>query len=319
MQHSKVTIGSTRIGDNEGIFVIAEIGINHNGDVAIAKKLIDAAVAAGADAVKFQKRTVSVVYTPEELAKSREVPAALLMEAVKRGAVSKEAETRLATSQFKETTNGDLKYALEFGEKEYREIDAYAKEKGILWFASPWDEQSVDFLEKFNPPAYKVASASLTDDGLLRRMKATGRAIILSTGMSTMEEVDHAVEVLGKENLVILHCVSTYPAELSDLNLSVIPVLSQRYGVPVGYSGHERGVYTSLCAAAMGAVVVERHITLDRAMWGTDQAASVEPKGFELLVQEIRNFEKARGDGVKRVLDSELPIIKKLRRVGAKI
>lgn len=319
MQHPKVTIGSSRIGDNERVFVIAEIGINHNGDVATAKKLIDAAVTAGADAVKFQKRTVSVVYTPEELAKSREMPATLLVEAVKRGALSKEAEERLTASQYKETTNGDLKYALEFGEKEYREIDRYTKEKGILWFASPWDEQSVDFLETFNLPAYKVASASLTDDGLLRRMKATGRPIILSTGMSTMEEVDHAIEVLGKDNLVVMHCVSTYPAELSDLNLSVIPVLRERYGVPVGYSGHERGVYTSVCAAAMGAVAVERHITLDRAMWGTDQAASVEPKGFELLVQEIRNFEKARGDGVKKVLESEVPIIKKLRRVGAKV
>ncbi len=300
------------------MFVIAEIGINHNGDVAIAKKLIDAAAAAGVQAVKFQKRTVPVVYTAEELARPREVPASVLVAAIRRGALSKDAEQRLVASHFREATNGDLKWALEFGEKEYAEIDRYAKEKGLLWFASPWDEGSVDFLEAFSPPAYKVASASLTDDGLLRRIRAKGRPVILSTGMSTLAEIDHAVEILGKERLVIMQCVSTYPAELEELNLSVIPVLRERYGVPVGYSGHERGIYTSLCAAAMGAAAVERHITLDRTMWGTDQAASVEPKGLELLVREIRNFEKARGDGVKRVLDSEIPVLKKLRRVGAK-
>jgi N-acetylneuraminate synthase len=286
-----VTIAGRTVGPGQPCFVVAEIGINHNGDVDLAKRLIDAAVDSGADAVKFQKRTVDVVYTPEELSRPRESP-------------------------FGET-NGDLKRGLEFGEQEYAAIDAYCRERGILWFASAWDEASVDFVEAFDPPCWKIASASLTDDELLRHHRATGRPIVASTGMSTIEQIDHAVEVLGDGELVLLHTTSTYPSAIDELNLSVIDSLRERYGVPVGYSGHEVGLAPSVAAAAMGAVMVERHLTLDRASWGSDQAASVEPQGFARMVRDIRTVESAKGDGVKRVYDSERPIIEKLRRVGA--
>lgn len=312
-----VKIGEFEIGSNHPAFIVGEIGINHNGDVSIAKRLIDVAKDAGVQAVKFQKRTVPVVYRPEELTRPREIPPEIATLAMRRGVLSEEAVARVVSSNFVNTFNGDLKLALEFTKDEYAEIDAYCRQKNILWFASPWDEESVDFLEQFNPPAYKIASASLTDDGLLRHIRSKNRTVVLSTGMSTLEEVDHAVEILGKDNLVLLHCVSTYPAELEELNLSVIKTLQDRYQVAVGYSGHEKGVYSSLPAVALGACMVERHITLDRTMWGTDQAASVEPKGLKILVKAIRNFEKARGDGTKRVLESEIPILKKLRRKGA--
>ena len=286
---AEIKVGKTIIGDGYPCYVVAEIGINHNGDIEIAKKLIDVAVSAGCNAVKFQKRTVEIVYPSEELARPRESPFG--------------------------TTNGDLKYGLEFGQEEYREIDRYCKEKNISWFASCWDEQSVDFIEQFHVPCYKVASASLTDDALLRYTRAKGRPIMLSTGMSTLEQIDHAVEVLGKENLVIMHTTSTYPAFYEELNLRVIPVLRQRYGIPVGYSGHETGLSTSIASVALGACVVERHITVDRSMWGSDQAASVESQGFIRLVRDIRLVEAALGDGVKRVIEREVPIMKKLRRV----
>lgn len=288
---SIVRIGDHLVGDGLPCLIVAEIGINHNGSVDIAKKLIDAAALAGCDAVKFQKRTVEVVYSAEELAKPRENPFG--------------------------PTNGDLKYGLEFGQKEYEQIDAYCRDKNILWFASCWDEGSVDFMEQFNPPCYKIASASLTDDHLLRQHRRYGRPIIISTGMSTLEEIDHAVEVLGRDNLIVLHCTSTYPSQVEELNLSAIRELSHRYGVPIGYSGHEVGLAPSVGAAALGACMIERHITLDRAMWGSDQAASVEWQGFWRLVKDVRALEKAMGDGVKRVYASEVPIIKKLRRVGA--
>ena len=214
------------------------------------------------------------------------------------------------------TTNGELKRALEFSKEQYAEIDAYCRDKGIVWFASPWDEASVDFLEQFKVPCHKVASASLTDDKLLRHMRATKKPIILSTGMSTMAQVDHAVEVLGRENLVILHATSTYPASYDELNLKVIPVLAARFKVPVGYSGHETGISSSVAAVALGASMVERHLTLDRAMWGSDQAASLEPNGMQRLLRDIRLVETAMGDGQKRLLDREKPIMEKLRRVG---
>jgi len=285
-----VVIGKRTVGQGHPCYVIAEIGINHNGDLNIARQLIDVAVAAGCSAVKFQKRTVDVVYTAEELARPRESPFG--------------------------TTNGELKRALEFGAEGYSEIDAYCRAKDIAWFASPWDEASVDFLERFDVPCHKVASASLTDDGLLRRMRATGKPVILSTGMSTMAQIDHAVEVLGRDKLVILHATSTYPAKYDELNLRVIPVLAQRFGVPVGYSGHETGIASSVAAVAMGACVVERHLTLDRAMWGSDQAASLEPNGITRLMRDIHLVELAMGNGEKRLLDAEVPIMKKLRRVG---
>ncbi len=286
----EVRIGSTLVGDGHPCYIVAEIGINHNGDIDLAKKLIDLAQAARCNAVKFQKRTVEVVYSAEELAKPRESPFG--------------------------TTNGDLKHALEFGLAQYQEIDRNCKELGIAWFASCWDEQSVDFIDQFHVPCYKIASASLTDDNLLRHTRAKGRPIILSTGMSTVEEIDHAVEVLGKKDLIILHAMSTYPAHYGELNLRVIPMLRRRYGVPAGYSGHETGLPSSLAAASLGACIVERHITLDRAMWGSDHAASLEPNGITRLVRDIRVIESAMGDGVKRVIEREKPILKKLRRNG---
>jgi N-acetylneuraminate synthase len=285
-----VKIGKSVVGDGQPAYVIAEIGINHNGDVDHAKRLIHVAVAAGCDAVKFQKRTIDVVYTQEELAKPRE-------------------------SRFGDT-NGDLKRGLEFGADQYKEIDRFCREVGITWFASCWDEGSVDFIERFDPCCYKIASASLTDDHLLRHTRATGKTIILSTGMSTIEQVDHAVEVLGADNLVLLHTCSTYPSQYGELNLRAVPMLQQRYGVPVGYSGHETGLASTVAAVALGACMIERHITTDRALWGSDQAASLEPNGINKLVRDIRLVETSMGDGVKRVWPSEMPIIEKLRRVG---
>lgn len=288
-----VQIGSRSVGDDQPCFIIAEIGINHNGDVDLAKRLISVAVAAGCDAVKFQKRTVEVVYSAEELAKPRENPFG--------------------------STNGDLKHGLEFGQEEYEEINAFCKSVRMPWFISPWDEASVDFIEPFNPPVYKVASASLTDDNLLKHIRKTGKPVIASTGMSTYAEIDHAVSVLGKKDLVLMHTTSTYPANYEELNLRAIPTMATRYGVPIGYSGHETGIPTSVCAVALGACSVERHITMDRAMWGSDQAASLEPNGISRLVRDVRLWEQAKGDGVKRVFEREIPIIKKLRRVGAAV
>lgn len=285
-----IKIGNSMIGDGHHCYIVAEIGINHNGDIDIAKRLIDLAKFSGCNAVKFQKRTIDVVYKPEELAAPRESPFG--------------------------NTNGDLKYGLEFGLEEYQEIDSYCRQKDLTWFASCWDEGSIDFIDHFDVPCYKIASASLTDDDLLRYAKSKGKPIILSTGMSTLEQIDHAVEVLGKKDLVILHATSTYPANYDELNLSVIPMLKQRYGVPIGYSGHETGIPTSVAIIALGACVVERHITLDRAMWGSDQAASLGPGGIIKMVSGIRIMEMAMGDGVKRVIEREVPIIKKLRRKG---
>ncbi|MGD0750448.1 MAG: N-acetylneuraminate synthase family protein [Anaerolineales bacterium] len=288
----EIKIGNSLVGDGHPCYIVAEIGINHNGDINIAKKLIEVAAAAKCDAVKFQKRTVEVVYPAEELARLRESPFG--------------------------STNGDLKYGLEFGQEDYAEIDRFCKQNNITWFVSCWDEQAVDFIEQFDVPCYKIASASLTDDELLRYTRSQGRPIFMSTGMSTLEQVDHAVELLGKEDLVVMHTTSTYPALYEELNLRVIPMLKERYGVPVGYSGHETGLSTSIASVAMGACAVERHITLDRAMWGSDQAASVEPQGFAHLVRDIRLVETAMGDGIKRVIEREVPIMKKLRRVDTK-
>ncbi len=286
---AEIQIGNHLVGDGHACYVIAEIGINHNGDIDIAKKLIDVVCAAGGDAVKFQKRTVDVVYTPEELARPRESP-------------------------FGET-NGDLKRGLEFGQEEYEEIDRYCREKNIPWLASCWDEASVDFIAQFDVPCFKVASASLTDECLLEQIRSKGKPILLSTGMSRLEQVDRAVDCLGKQDLAILHSCSTYPAYYEELNLRVIQTLKQRYGVPIGYSGHETGIPSSVAGVALGACIVERHVTLDRSMWGSDHAASLEPNGFTRLVRDIRLIETSMGDGVKRVIEREIPIMKKLRRV----
>lgn len=287
---AEVLIGGKPVGDGHPCYVVAEIGINHNGDVDLAKRLVSVAVAAGCQAVKFQKRTVGVVYSEEELARPRESPFG--------------------------TTNRELKVALELGREEYEEIDAFCRASRIAWFASAWDERSVDFLAGFDPPAFKVASASLTDDALLRHTRAAGKPLILSTGMSTLEQIDHAIDVLGTSDLVLLHACSTYPARYDELNLRAIRSLRERYGVPVGYSGHETGIATSVAAVALGACMIERHVTLDRAMWGSDQAASLEPSGITRLARDIRLVETALGDGVKRVVEREQVVMRKLRRVG---
>jgi N-acetylneuraminate synthase len=270
--------------------VIAEIGINHNGDIEQAKRLVDVASLAGCGAVKFQKRTVEVVYTPEELAKPRESPFGV--------------------------TNGDLKRGLEFGQQEYEKIDEYCSAKGMPWTASCWDEAAVDFIDHFDPPFYKVASACLTDDSLLSYTRARGKPIVLSTGMSSLEQIDHAVDLLGKDDLFLLHCCAAYPAKYEDIHLRAMVALRERYGIPVGYSGHETGLPSSVAAAALGACIIERHITTDRAMWGSDQAASLEPNGIMRLVRDIRLVETSLGDAEKRILPVEVPVMEKLRRVG---
>lgn len=284
-------IANRTVGDDKSCFVIAEIGINHNGDLQLAKRLIDMASVAGCDAVKFQKRTVDKVYTPEELAKPRE-------------------------SVFGET-NGDLKYGLEFSYEDYVEIDRYCKDKGIIWFASCWDEDSVDFMEQFDPPCYKIASASITDEKLIDKVKKTGKPILLSTGMSTIEEIDRAMKLLEGTDIILYHCTSSYPNEVNEINLQVIQTLKERYNCPVGYSGHEKGILASETAVILGACSVERHITVDRTLWGSDQAASLEPRGLMLLVRNIRSIPIILGDGVKKVYDSEIPIRKKLRKTSS--
>ncbi|HEY8317782.1 MAG TPA: N-acetylneuraminate synthase family protein [Amnibacterium sp.] len=285
-----VQIGRHTVGDGEPVYVIGEIGLNHNGDVEIAKKLIDVAAVAGVQAVKFQKRTPAIS-TPEHM---KEVP----------------RETPWGTMTYLE-----YRYRVEFEQEQYAEIAAYADSRGLDWFASPWDEPAVDFLELMHVIAHKVASASVTDKGLLRRLAATGKPVILSTGMSTLEQIDAAVEILGTDRLLMLHATSTYPLPPQEANLLMIDTLKERYDVPVGYSGHEPGLQISIAAVAMGAVAVERHITLDRAMWGSDHAASLEPHGLMSLVRDIRIIGTARGDGVKRVFPGELAPLSKLRRV----
>lgn len=282
------TLGDRAIGPGRSTYVVGEIGINHNGDVEIAQRLIDGARQAGCDAVKFQKRTIEAVFSPEELESPRPSPFG--------------------------RTNGDLKRGLELGLEAYRAIDAACRTAGIAWFSSCWDPGSIDFMEQFEPPCYKIASACLTNEPLLSAHRETGRPLLLSTGMSTLDELDRAVDILGTERLALLHCTSAYPSMPDDLNLRLIPFLAERYGVPVGYSGHEVGLATTVAAVALGACIVERHITLDRSMWGSDQAASVELTGMARLVKDLRAVEAALGNASKRVLPSELPARDKLRR-----
>ncbi|BAK35862.1 putative N-acetylneuraminate synthase [Microlunatus phosphovorus NM-1] len=285
------TIGDKIIGAGHPVYVTGEIGINHNGELSNAFALIDQAAAAGCDAVKFQKRTPEICTPRDQWDLERDTPWGRMRYI-------------------------DYRHRVEFGADEYAAIDAYARSRAIAWFASPWDVESVDFLEQFDVPAHKVASASLTDDELLRRLRATGRTIILSTGMSTPRQIRHAVEVLGSDNIVLCHATSTYPAKPLELNLRMIHTLQADFpNVPIGYSGHEVGLQTTLAAVALGATFVERHITLDRAMWGSDQAASVEPPGLQRLVRDIRTITDSLGDGVKRIYDGELVAMKKLRRV----
>ncbi|MER5731115.1 N-acetylneuraminate synthase family protein [Streptomyces sp. NPDC002138] len=284
-------LGSRTAGPGRPVYVVGEIGINHNGDLDTAIALVDAAADAGCDAVKFQKRTPEICTPRDQWDVERDTPW---------GRMSYIA----------------YRHRVEFGDAEYRAIDAHCAERGIDWFASPWDTGAVAFLEEFGVPAHKVASASLTDDELLRAVRATGKTVVLSTGMSTPRQIRHAVEVLGSDNILLCHATSTYPAKAEELNLRVINTLQEEYpNVPIGYSGHETGLQTTLAAVALGAAFVERHITLDRAMWGSDQAASVEPGGLHRLVRDIRTIEAALGDGIKRVYPSELAPMKKLRRV----
>lgn len=284
-----IKIGNRVVGDGYPIYFVAEIGINHNGDIDIAKQMIDIAIRYGVDAVKFQKRTPELCVPPEQRGQMRDTPWGYI-------------------------SYLDYRYKVEFGQEEYQEIDRYCKEKNITWFSSVWDIPAVDFLQQFNPVCYKIPSASLTDHELLQKVKSLNVPVILSTGMSTMEQIKKSVDVIGTENLLLTHTTSTYPCEPDELNLRAIQTLKEEFDVPIGYSGHEVGLIPSVIATALGACLIERHITLDRAMWGTDQAASVEPGGVERLVKYLRVTEQALGDGVKRVYDSEKPSLKKLRR-----
>ncbi|HKP63778.1 MAG TPA: N-acetylneuraminate synthase family protein [Polyangiales bacterium] len=283
-----VEIGGTKVGAGQPVYIIGEIGINHNGEMENVRKLIDVAAAAGCNAVKFQKRTPELCVPEAQKSITRETPWGIM-------------------------TYLEYRHRIELNQDQYSEIDRYAKSKGLHWFASCWDMPSVDFIDRYDPVAYKIASASLTDDVLLRHVASKGKPVILSTGMSTLEEIERAVSLFDKSRLLITHATSTYPCSPDELNLRVINSLRNRYNVPVGYSGHETGLQTTVAAVALGACVIERHITLDRAMWGTDQAASVEPAGLHRLVRDIRVVERAFGDGVKRVYASELPIRSKLR------
>jgi N-acetylneuraminate synthase len=292
LESARVRIGDKWVGAGSPVFVIAEIGINHNGSLEIAKRLIDGAVLAGVDAVKFQKRTPERCVPRDQWNIERDTPWGRL-------------------------TYIDYRRRIEFGPREYAEIDRHCRERGILWFASCWDEESVDFMESFQPPCYKIASASLTDTPLLKKMRATGRPLILSTGMSTPEEIDTAVSAIGHEQLLIAHATSSYPCPPEHLNLNMIGTLKNLYpDCPIGYSGHEVGLAPTWAAVTLGATFVERHITLDRAMWGTDQAGSVEIGGLLRLVANIRDIERSLGDGVKRIYEGEVAARKKLRRVA---
>lgn len=286
----ELKIGKHVIGDGYPTYIIAEIGINHNGDIDIAEKMIRAAKKAGVDAVKFQKRTPLLCVPPEERNKMRETPWGYI-------------------------TYLEYREHVEFGKEEYTRIDKLCKSLDIDWFASVWDEESIDFLEQFDPIAYKVPSAALTDTGLVDKLNATGRPIILSTGMSTMEEIRKSVSHFDIDRLAITHATSAYPCKPEELNLRMVQTLANEFDCPVGYSGHETGLVPSAVAVGLGAHIIERHFTLDRAMWGTDQSASVEPGGMERLVKYIRVTELALGDGVKKVYDSERPSWNKLRRV----
>lgn len=287
----EIKLGKKNVGDGQQVYVIAEIGINHNGDLEVAKEMIKAAAHSGADAVKFQKRTPEVCTPPEQQKQMRETPWGYI-------------------------SYLDYRYKVEFDKEAYTEIDRHCKLLGVDWMVSVWDEPSVDFMEQFSTPAYKVPSASLTDLSLLKYARKTGKPIIISTGMSTMEEIHQGVDAVGLDNLIIMHCTSAYPCEPSELNLRMIETLRKEFpNTAIGYSGHEVGLVPSAVAVALGASIIERHFTLDRAMWGSDQAASVEPGGFEKLVKYIRVTEAGLGDGVKKVYESEMSSRKKLRRI----
>ncbi len=290
-----ISIGNKLVGDGQPVFVIAEIGINHNGSLEIAKKMIDGASFAGCDAVKFQKRTPEICVPRDQWDIERDTP-------------------------WGRMTYIEYRKRMEFNRDQYDELADYCGRKGIIWFASCWDEEAVDFIAELDPPVFKIASASITDHDLLKHHRKLEKPVIISTGMSTLDEIDSAVSAIGKENLLIAHSTSSYPCPPSELNLKMIQTLKKRFpGNPIGYSGHETGLAPTWAAVAMGAAFVERHITLDRAMWGTDQAASVEIVGLIRLVSNIRDIEKSFGDGIKRVYESEMPARRKLRKVNSRL
>ena len=282
-------IGNRLVGNGHPTYVVAEIGINHNGDIELAKRLIDAAVFAGVDAVKFQKRTPELSVPVDQRDHMRETPWGYI-------------------------SYLEYRSKVEFGEAEYRQIDEYCKQRNVTWFVSVWDEPSVHFIEAFNQVCYKIPSAALTDHDLLRLLRKTGRPLILSTGMSSMEQIEQSVSLLDTENLLLTHTTSSYPCDPPELNLRMVQTLSETFHCPIGYSGHEVGLIPSVVAVGLGACLIERHITLDRAMWGSDQAASVEPGGFQRLVKYIRVAEQSLGNGIKQVYASEIPSMTKLRR-----
>lgn len=269
-------------------YIIAEIGINHNGDLNVAKKLIDIAALSGCDAVKFQKRNPDVCVPEHQKEVIRETP-------------------------WGSMTYLEYKYRVEFEKREYDEIDQYCREKGIEWSASPWDLDSLEFLLQYDIPFIKIPSAMITNEDLLVSSKKSGKRVIISTGMSTEEEIDRAISILEGSSFAVLHCNSTYPAPLEELNLSAIKTLKEKYNCEVGYSGHEFRLGTSVAAVYLGATIIERHITLDRTMWGSDHLSSVEPQGLIKLVKGIRELEIAHGDGKLVVTESEKPVRKKLR------
>ncbi len=285
----QVLIGDRPVGGRSPVYVVAEIGINHNGDLDLAKRLIDVAAVAGCDAVKFQKRTPELCVPPDQRDALRDTP-------------------------WGRMTYMDYRERVEFDRAAYTEIDRHCRDRGIQWTASCWDHEALAFLETFNPPFHKVPSACLTHHDLLRRMRETGRPVVLSTGMSTMEEIRRAVSALDTDRLVLCHATSTYPSSPDELNLRMISTLQSMFDCPVGYSGHEVGLQTSFAAVALGAALIERHVTLDRHMWGSDQHASIEPTGLLRLVRDIRVIERSLGDGIKRVYPSELPVMRRLRQ-----
>jgi len=318
---SILRIGSKQIGDEQPTFIVAEIGINHNGFLRVAKHLIQQAKSAGADAVKFQKRKVETVYSSEDLAKPRSIPRGILENAIERDALPAESVRRLIATDFGATTNGDLKFALEFNADEYREIIQFCQNIGILCFSSPWDEDSVDFLDRHNPPVFKIASASLTDDDLLRHIKSKGKPIIISTGACSLDMIKYAVAII-KTNLAILHCTSCYIQSVTGseeicemVNLKAIETLRTAFPeIPIGFSSHFSGIMPAIEAVAMGASIIETHITLERGMWGSDQASSLEPQEFQELCKKIREMQTLKGDGIIQIYPQEIEVMKKLRR-----
>jgi N-acetylneuraminate synthase len=285
----EIKIGKRKIGDCHPAYIVAEIGINHNGSLDTAKEMIRAAKETGADAVKFQKRTPELCVPEDQRDMMRETPWGYI-----------------SYMEYRER--------MEFSKKDYQEIDTLCQELGINWFASVWDESSVDFIEDFSPVCYKMASACLTDHKLQQKVRKLGHPMIVSSGMSTFEQIQDTVKLIGQEDLILAHSTSSYPCDPQELNLRMIETLRKKFDCPIGYSGHEVGLITSVVAVALGACMVERHFTLDRAMWGSDQSASVEPGGFRRLVKYIRVTEMAVGDGEKQVYESEQSSLKKLRK-----